>query len=153
MVFKINPKLPNVGRSFNGKTVQSYTIDFAVNGTDFSVTEMGPNGAFQRVLSVLSKLAVITMYSALRTDGSNAGQVFDVFLEGEFPTDTYDGTDADTFAAFLQTELRAFTDIGLRTAAQIAVTGETANVAGLDLSTATVVPGASGVFYADQVNV
>lgn len=150
-LIKKNPTLANTGRSFNGKTVQAYTIDLAVNATDFGTTEMGPNGAIVDVIEVLGKNVTMIMHSALRSDGTNAGQVFDVFFEGEFPTDTYDGTNAETFAAWLQSEVRLLTTAGIRTADTIAVTGESANVAGLDLSSATVVALTGSPFYADQI--
>ena len=44
--------------------------------------------------------------------GGNAGQVFQLYYEGEFGTDTYDGTNSETFAAYLQTELRLLTSVG-----------------------------------------
>ena len=63
----------------------------------------------------------------LRSDGVNAGQVFDVIYEGEFGTDTYDGSNSETFAAYLQTELRLLTaagsnDINLSSATVVAGT-------------------------------
>lgn len=153
MVIKVNPTIDNVGRSFNGKTVQAYTIDLAVNATDFSDTEMGPNGAVQEVLATIAKSATIVMYSALRADGdTNDGQVFDVYVEGEYPTDTYDGSTSETFAVFLASEINALTAAGARTAETIAVSGESANVAGLDLSSATVAEMTGSPFYAGQVN-
>jgi hypothetical protein len=152
-LIKVNPTIANIGRSFNGKTVQAFTVDLAVNATDFGATEMGPNGAVQEVLRVLSKNATIVMHSALRSDGSNNGQVFDIYFEGEFPTDTYDGSNSETFAAFLQTEIRTLTTAGIRSAATIALSGESANAAGIDLSSATVVALTGSPFYADQIPV
>ena len=153
MVTKVNPTIVNRGRSFNGKTVQAYTIDLAVNATDFGTTEMGPNGAFQDVMETLGKYGTVVMHSALRSDGSNDGQVFDVYFEGEFPTDTYDGTNSETFAAFLQSEIRLLTAAGARTAATIAISGESANTAGADLSSATVAEMSGSPFYADHLGV
>jgi hypothetical protein len=149
MVIKVNPKMTNTSRSFVGKTIQGYTIDLAVNATNFGTTEMGPNGAVQQVLATIAKNCTIVMHSAFRADGdANAGQVFDVFVEGEFPTDTYDGTNAETFALHLRDEIRTLTTAGIRTAATIAVSGESANVAGVDLSSATVTELAGSPFYA-----
>ena len=57
-LFKVNPTLANTSRSFMGRTLDAYTIDLAVNATDFSSTEMGPNGAVQEVLRVLPAIRV-----------------------------------------------------------------------------------------------
>lgn len=137
-LFKKNPTLANVSRSFMGKTLDAYTIDLAVNATDFSSTEMGANGAVQEVLRVLSKIVTIVGHSALRADGgANAGQVFDVYVEGQYDTDSYDGSNAETLAAHLEDEIQALTAAGVRSADLAAATGETTS-AGINLSSATV---------------
>ena len=141
MTTKVNPTKANTVDHFNGKTVTAVTVDFAVDGTNFSSTEMGALGAVQEAILTLSNQATPIIITKLRSDGSNAGQVFDVIYEGEFGTDTYDGTNSESFADYLQTELRLLTTAGIRTAAQIADSGESANVAGLNLSSATVVAG------------
>ena len=112
-ITKVNPTLANTSRTFHGKTIMGLTIDLAVNGTNFSTTEMGPLGAVQEVLSVVSNTATIIGMSALRTDGSNAGQVFDVLIEGEFGTDTYDGTNSETFAVDLEDRIQVLTSAGV----------------------------------------
>ena len=38
------------GLSTLGKTLAAFDIDFAVNGTDFGATEMGPTGAVKEVV-------------------------------------------------------------------------------------------------------
>ena len=126
MTTKVNPTKANTVDHFNGKTVTAITVDFAVDGTDFSDTEMGPLGAVQEAINTLSNQATPIIITKLRTDGSNAGQVFDIVYEGEFGTDTYDGTNSETFAAYLQTELRLLTASGSND---------------IDLSSATVVAG------------
>ena len=111
---KANPVLANESRSFLGKTIKKYTIDFAVNGTDFSVTEMGGNGAVQAVITKIQENANIVLMSALRADaGSNAGQLFDVYLEhGDAGTTTYDGANSETFIADLEDRIQALNTIG-----------------------------------------
>ena len=126
MTTKVNPTKANTVDHFNGKTVTAVTVDFAVDGTDFSDTEMGALGAVQEAINTLSNQATPIIITKLRTDGSNAGQVFDIVYEGEFGTDTYDGTNSETFAAYLQTELRLLTAAGSND---------------IDLSSATVVAG------------
>jgi hypothetical protein len=136
---KVNPTLANASRSFMGKDLNGFTIDLAVNATNFGSTEMGPNGAVQQVLAQIARNTTIVGYSAFRADsGANAGQLFDVYVEGKFGTDTYDGTNSETLAAHLEDLIQALTTAGIRTAATIAVTGESANAAGVDLSSATV---------------
>jgi len=126
MTTKVNPTKANTVDHFNGKTVTAITVDFAVHGTDFSSTEMGALGAVQEAINTLSNQATPIIITKLRTDGANAGQVFDIVYEGEFGTDTYDGTNSETFAAYLQTELRLLTAAGSND---------------IDLSSATVVAG------------
>ena len=136
---KVNPTLANASRSFNGKDLNGFTIDFAVHATNFGSTEMGPNGAVQQVLAQIARQTTIVGYSALRADaGANAGQLIDVYVEGKFGTDTYDGTNSESLAAHLEDLIQALTTAGARTAATIAVSGESSNTGGIDLSSATV---------------
>jgi len=111
-VVKVNPTLSNTTNHFSGKTITAVTVDFAVNGTDFTATEMGALGAVQAAISTLTKEAFPIIMTKLRDDGSNDGQVFDLIFEGDFGTQKYDGTNSETFAAYLQTELRLLTSVG-----------------------------------------
>jgi hypothetical protein len=122
------------------------TLDLAVDGTDFSSTELGPNGAIQEVIATMSKEATPIIVTKLRSDGSNAGQVMDFIYEGEFGTGTYDGTNSETFAAYLQTEVRLLTAAGARDAQTVQESGEGANVSGENLSSATVVAATAASF-------
>lgn len=147
MTIKRNPTLSNDTNHFSGKTITAVTLDLAVNATDFSSTELGPNGAIQQVIAAMSKEATPIVITKLRADGgANAGQLMDFIYEGEFGTDTYDGTNSETFAAYLQTEIRLLTAAGARSVATIAESGESANVAGSDLSSATVVAATAASF-------
>lgn len=111
---KTHPTLANRSRAFLGKTLDMYTVDLAVNATDFSATEMGAEGAVQAMLRTFANAGcTIVGHSELRADGgANAGQVMDVYVEGDFPTDTYDGTNSETFAAWVQSEIRLLTAVG-----------------------------------------
>ena len=126
---KANPAEAISGaKSFIGKDLNGFTIDFAVNATNFDTTENGPAGAVQKVLEVLQRTSTIVGYSDLRSDGANDGQVFDVYVEGKFGTDTYDGTNSETLAVFLQSEIRLLTSVGvgpvnLNAATVTAITG------------------------------
>lgn len=136
-VTKSNPELANTSRAFLGKTLDMYTVDFAVNATNFGSTEMGPNECVQIVLSTISKYATIVGHSALRADsGGNAGQLMDVYVEGEFGTDTYDGTNSETLAVFLQSEIVAL--------------GATVGDNSIDLTSATVTRGTGFPLYANS---
>ena len=112
MTTKINPTKANTTDHLSGKTITAVTVDFAVNGTDFSSTEMGPLGAVQLAIANLSQIGTPLIITKLRSDGANDGQVFDIIWEGEFGTDTYDGSNSETLAAYLQTELRLLTSVG-----------------------------------------
>ena len=112
MTTKVNPTKANTTDHLSGKTITAVTVDFAVNGTDFSDTEMGPLGAVQLAIANLSQIGTPLIITKLRSDGANAGQVFDIIWEGEFGTDTYDGSNSETLAAYLQTELRLLTSVG-----------------------------------------
>jgi hypothetical protein len=113
-ITKVNPTLANVSRNFNGRTIMGFTIDLAVNGTNFASTELGPTGAIQTLYDVLRRSVTVIAISALRADAqSNAGQVFDIMVEGEYGTDTYDGTNSETLAAHLQDEIRTLTSVGV----------------------------------------
>ena len=146
MTIKRNPTLSNDTNHFSGKTITAVTLDLAVNGTDFSSTELGPNGAIQEVIATMSKEATPIIVTKLRSDGSNAGQVMDFIYEGEFGTGTYDGTNSETFAAYLQTEVRLLTAAGARDAQTVQESGEGANVSGENLSSATVVAATAASF-------
>lgn len=107
-VLKVNPELANRSRSFLGKSLDMYTIDFAVNATNFGSTEMGPNESVDVVLQTIATMATIVGHSDFRADsGANAGQLMDVYIEGDFPTDTYDGTNSETLAAHLEDLIQA----------------------------------------------
>lgn len=135
-ITKVNPELSNRSRSFLGKTLDMYTIDFAVNATNFGSTEMGPNECVQIVLNTVATMATIVAHSALRADaGANAGQLMDVYIEGDFPTDTYDGTNSETLAAHLEDLIQGL--------------GATVGANSIDLTSATVTRGTGFPLYAN----
>ena len=135
---KVNPELANTARSFLGKTLDMYTVDFAVNATNFGSTEMGPNECVQIVLSTISTMATIVAHSALRADGgANAGQLIDVYIEGDFGTDTYDGTNSETLAVHLEDLVQGL--------------GATVGANSINLTSATVVRGTGFPLLANHV--
>lgn len=96
-----------------GKTLAAFDIDFAVNGTDFGATEMGPTGAVKEVVEAIKSMGTIVGMSETRTDGANDGQIITVLIEGDFGTDGYDGTNEETFAAHLEDLIQAKTSVGV----------------------------------------
>ena len=103
-------------------------MDIVINAPAPFSTEMGPLGAVQLAIATLTQEATPLIITKLRSDGSNDGQVFDIVYEGEFGTDTYDGTNSETFVAYLQTVLRLLTSVGvgsvnLSSATVVAATG------------------------------
>jgi len=121
-----NPILRDVSRSFNGKTVRQYTVDTDGNNVTGS---LGPDGALRRMFDVLALRATPILISETRDTGS----VFDVFFEGDFPTDDY-GNGEETFADYLQAELRALSSVD-----------------GVTLTATTVTEAAGSPFFADDV--
>lgn len=125
MVDKVNPVYePTVANSFNGKTVQHLTVTLAVDVTGSTA----PGGAIDTIVKTLGLRATPVLLSAIAAGG------FDVYYEGEFPTDDYNSDDsATTFAAQLQADIVAL-----------------GTVDSLDLSGTTVAE--TAVFQAQQVN-
>ena len=127
--FGANAGHRNVARNGLTKALAAFDIDFAVNGTNFASTELGAVGAVKEVLSTVATMGTIVGYSVLRADaGSNAGQIMTVLIEGDFGTDTYDGSNSETFAAHLEDLIQAKTSVGvgavnLSSATVTAVTG------------------------------
>jgi len=103
----------DVALATTGKTLAAFDIDFAVNGTDFGDTEMGPTGAVKEVVNTIKTMANIVGMSETRTDGANDGQIITVLIEGDFGTDGYDGTNQETFAAHLEDLIQAKTSVGV----------------------------------------
>ena len=126
-----NPILRDVSRSFNGKTVREYEVDFTVDVSG----SLGPDGALRRSFDVLAERATPIMISGTYSNGDTDNAALYVFFEGDFPEDDYndDGTPV-TFAAYLQAQLQ-----GLGT------------VDGVDLSSTTVVEEMSSPYFADRV--
>lgn len=126
MVTKINPTFDiTLPRAFNGQTMAELSLDLNVDASGSN----GPEEAISKVLQAVSGAATIIAHSAL----TGAGELMTVFVEGDFPTDTYDGVNNETFAAFVQTVIR---DLG--------------TVDAIDLTGAVVTAGV--VYQADQTN-
>ena len=80
-------------------------------------------------------MATIVGYSENRSDGSNNGQRIDFYVEGDFGTDTYDGTNSETFAAHLEDLIQGLgSSVGSNT---------------IDLSSATITQGTGFPLFAN----
>lgn len=125
MVTKVNPTFdPTTPRCFLGKTLSAFAVDFNVDADGST----GPNGAVAKVLQTIADRATVVMYS----DITGTGELMTVFVEGEFGTSTWDGTNSETFAAHLEDTIIAL-----------------GTVDSIDLSGTTVTAGT--VYKADQV--
>jgi hypothetical protein len=126
MVTKINPTFDvTLPRAFNGKSMVELSIDLGVDASGSN----GPDEAISKVLQVLSGTATIIAHSAL----TGTGELMTVFVEGDFPTDTYDGENNETYVTFLTSEIVAL-----------------GTVDAIDLTGAVVTAGV--VYQADQTN-
>ena len=129
---KVNPIQANVARHFNGKSVTAITVNAAA-GNMLTDSDLGPNGTFQAIIRAITLEATPILVSAVDTA---TGRAFDVYYEGEFGTDTWDGTNSQTYAAYLQALVRALGN----------------DVDGVDLTGATVAYQTPQLYQADQIN-
>jgi hypothetical protein len=106
-ITKINPTIDATrGRTFTGATLNCFTVDI-VAATNLATANMGPTGAYQAILTALSRNVTIVGVSALRTNGTGDGRMFDVLVEGEYGSDTYDGVNSEALDVHLEDEVRA----------------------------------------------
>lgn len=134
-VTKVNPTLRNESRSFNGKTVTALTIN-AKNGSNTAVDisgSLGPDGVVQEILQAVTERATLVLVSKVY-DGAGTGDQMDVFVEGEFPQDTYDGANSETFATYVASVIQALNTVD-----------------GIDISGTTVAENGASPFFADDV--
>jgi len=96
----VNPQLRDVSRSFNTKTVRHYEVDFTVDVRG----SVGPDGALRRSFDAIAERCTPIMISKTYDTGSK----IELFVEGDFPSDDYNGDGSDqTFASNLQEQIRA----------------------------------------------
>lgn len=90
-----NPIRVDEEKFFIGKNVTLVDVDFgaAVNGS------LGPDGAVQAVFEAIQGEGLnILGHGPLHSTNANMS----LMIEGEFGTDTYDGTNSETIAAHLE---------------------------------------------------
>lgn len=116
MVTKVNPAYDiTLPRAFSGKSVTELLVDFNVDATAGADVE----GAIWKTLQTIQLTSTILMVSDL----TGTGQLMSVFVEGEFPTDTYDGTNSEAYHTFVQSEIVALGATAGTAANPIDVTG------------------------------
>jgi hypothetical protein len=126
MVTKINPIFDiTLPRAFIGKSITVVELDLGANAS----ASTGPEGAINAVLQTVAERATVIAHSAL----TGTGELMTVWLEGDFPTDTYDGTNSETFVVYLTSAI-----VALGTVDTVLLTGAAAT--------------AGVVYQADQTN-
>lgn len=98
----------------NGVTLQFFTIDFAADVSallDVDTTNANPRSPVAVALEAIAQVATIEVIGTVQADSSaNAGQVLRIGVAavgGAYGTDTYDGTNSETFAAHLEDLVQA----------------------------------------------
>ena len=133
-VTKVNPTLRNESRSFNGKTVTALTINAKDGSGAVDISgSLGPDGAVQEILQAVTERATLVLVSKVY-DGAGTGDQMDVFVEGEFPEDTYDGTNSETLAEYVASVIQSLNTVD-----------------GIDISGTTVTENGASPFFADDV--
>lgn len=111
MVTKINPDLDiTLPRAFIGKSITVLELDINVDAS----ASNGPEGALAKVIQVMQSRTTVIAHSAL----TGVGQLMTFWVEGVFPTDTYDGTNSEDFPTYLTSEV-----VALGTIDSIVLTG------------------------------
>ena len=93
-VTRVNPAAEAVDFNNTGRNLVHRDIDFngAVDG------KLGPNSTVKAVLEAISQITNIVLTGPLHTTNNNMS----IAVEGDFGTDTYDGTNSETLAAHLE---------------------------------------------------
>ena len=98
----------------NGVTLQFFEIDFGANVSsllDVDLTNANPRSPVAVALEAIQQVCSIEVIGTVQADsGANAGQLLRIAvaaLGGNFPTQKYDGTNSETFAAHLEDLVQA----------------------------------------------
>ena len=96
----------------NGVTLQSFQIDFAADvSAKLEATAAGARSPVAVALEAIQQVCSIEVIGTVQADSSsNAGQLLRFAVAaagGSFGTDTYDGTNSETFAAHLEDLVQA----------------------------------------------
>ena len=99
-ITKINPATFGTDVNFLGKTLTHLDIDFgaAVNA------KLGPTSAVAKTFEAIAGAGVnVVIIGPLHSTNNNVS----IAVEGEYGTDTYDGTNSETLAAHLEDVVQA----------------------------------------------
>lgn len=113
-----NPIRVDEEKFFIGKNVTLVDVDFgaAVNGS------LGPDGAVQAVFEAIQGEGLnILGHGPLHSTNANMS----LMIEGEFGSDTYDGTNSETIAAHLEDVIIALGTVDSINLASATVTAKT----------------------------
>ena len=96
----------------NGVTLQFFEIDFGANvSAKLTATTAGARSPVAVALEAIQQVCSVEVIGTVQADsGSNAGQLLRIgvaALGGNFGTDTYDGTNSETFAEHLEDLVQA----------------------------------------------
>lgn len=112
-VTRLNPTSVATSFSTQGKPLTFVKIDFGSNVS----TKTGPDSTIEAVLRVVAATATIAIVGELVSN-----QYLSIAVEGTFGTDTYDGSNSETFAADLEDRIQALTTVDSINLASAAVT-------------------------------
>lgn len=98
----------------NGVTLQYFAIDFGADVSallDTDLTNANPRSPVAVALEAIAQVATIEIIGTVQADsGANAGQLLRIAVAaigGAYGTDTYDGTNSETFAEHLEDLVQA----------------------------------------------
>lgn len=99
---RVNPTVVATNFSTQGKPLTFVKIDFGAS----VAAKTGPDSAIETVLREVAKTATIAIVGELVSS-----QYLSIAVEGTFGTDTYDGTNSETFAADLEDRIQALATV------------------------------------------
>lgn len=97
----------------NGVTLQFFNIDFGadVSGMlDTDLTNANPRSPVAVALEAIAQVATIEVIGTVQNNGNGAGndlRIAVAAIGGAYGTDTWDGTNSETFAAHLEDLVQA----------------------------------------------
>jgi hypothetical protein len=97
----------------NGVTLQFFNIDFGADVSamlDADTTNANPRSPVAVALEAIAQVATIEVIGTVGNNGNGAGndlRIAVAAIGGAYGTDTYDGTNSETFAAHLEDLVQA----------------------------------------------
>ena len=97
----------------NGVTLQFFNIDFGADVSamlDTDLTNANPRSPVAVALEAIAQVATIEVIGTVQNNGNGAGndlRIAVAAIGGAYGTDTWDGTNSETFAAHLEDLVQA----------------------------------------------